>query len=231
MNLATSETVPCVLVVEANMTLAQTISVDLQEAGYCTAVAHDAETGLMQAKVADPALIIIDRMLTGESGLELCAQLRAQGMKTPLLLMMVREQLEDRIACLEAGADDYILKPYRAEDFLDRVNLYLKPTPLDVEHLRFGELTLDVANPTAVRGGRPIDLTMKEFELLRYLMEHPREVLSREQILENVWGYDFMGESNVIEVYVRYLRLKIDGENEKRLIQTVRGVGYVLRDA
>ena len=182
MNLATSETVPCVLVVEANMTLAQTISVDLQEAGYCTAVAHDAETGLMQAKVADPALIIIDRMLTGESGLELCAQLRAQGMKTPLLLMMVREQLEDRIACLEAGADDYILKPYRAEDFLDRVNLYLKPTPLDVEHLRFGELTLDVANRTAVRGGRPIDLTMKEFELLRYLMEHPREVLSREQI-------------------------------------------------
>ena len=185
----------------------------------------------MQAKVADPALIIIDRMLTGESGLELCAQLRAQGMKPPLLLMMVREQLEDRIACLEAGADDYILKPYRAEDFLDRVNLYLKPTPLDVEHLRFGELTLDVANRTAVRGGRPIDLTMKEFELLRYLMEHPREVLSREQILENVWGYDFMGESNVIEVYVRYLRLKIDGENEKRLIQTVRGVGYVLRDA
>lgn len=230
MSLAASDSVPCVLVVEANTTLAQTISMDLREAGYEAVVAHDAEAGFHQAQAVQPELIVIDRMLTGESGLALCIQLRSQGMRTPLLLMMVRERLEDRIACLEAGADDYILKPYRAEDFLSRVHMYLQPATADLENLRFGELTLDLTNRTALRGGRVIDLTMKEFELLKYLMEHPKEVLTREQILENVWGYDFMGESNVIEVYVRYLRLKIDGENEKRLIQTVRGVGYVLRE-
>ncbi|MEO0535606.1 MAG: response regulator transcription factor [Cyanobacteria bacterium P01_A01_bin.123] len=230
MSLTASDAVPCVLVVEANATLAQTISMDLREAGYEAIVAYDADAGLTQAQTTQPELIVIDRMLTGESGLDLCVKLRSQGTRTPLLLMMVREKLEDRIACLEAGADDYILKPYRADDFLSRVHMYLQPAATDAENLRFGELTLDISNRTALRGGRVIGLTMKEFELLKYLMEHPKEVLTREQILENVWGYDFMGESNVIEVYVRYLRLKIDGENEKRLIQTVRGVGYVLRE-
>jgi OmpR family response regulator NblR len=143
----------------------------------------------------------------------------------------VRENLEDRVACLECGADDYFLKPYRANAFLKIVQLYLKASPVEVESLRFGELTLDLVHRHASRNGRVIELTMKEFDLLKYLMEHPREVLHREQILENVWGYDFLGESNVIEVYIRYLRLKIDGEDEKRLIQTVRGVGYVLRES
>jgi OmpR family response regulator NblR len=144
---------------------------------------------------------------------------------------MARETVEDRVACLEAGADDYFLKPYRSETFLQMVRLYLEPDAGVTEQLRFGELILDLTTRRAMRGGRTIDLTMKEFELLKYLMSHPREVLTREQILENVWGYDFMGESNVIEVYIRYLRLKIEDEGEKRLIQTVRGVGYVLREA
>ena len=111
------------------------------------------------------------------------------------------------------------------------MRLYLQPDTGGTEQLRFGDLVLDLATRRALCHGRAIDLTMKEFELLKYLMEHPREVLTREQILENVWGYDFMGESNVIEVYVRYLRLKIEDEEQKRLIQTVRGVGYVLREA
>lgn len=111
------------------------------------------------------------------------------------------------------------------------VNLYLQSAPATTEQLRFGELILDLATRRAFRNDRTIELTMKEFELLKFLMEHPREVLTREQILENVWGYDFLGESNVIEVYVRYLRLKIEEEGERRLIQTVRGVGYVLREA
>lgn len=143
---------------------------------------------------------------------------------------MARDTVDDRVACLESGADDYFLKPYRTETFLQMVRLYLEPEAGVTEQLRFGELTLDLSNRRAMRGGRLIDLTMKEFELLKYLMMHPREVLTREQILENVWGYDFMGESNVIEVYIRYLRLKIEDEGEKRLIQTVRGVGYVLRE-
>ncbi len=144
---------------------------------------------------------------------------------------MARDTVDDRVACLEAGADDYFLKPYRSEDFLNLIRLYLKPDVDTTEQLRFADLVLDIATRRAIYNGRAIDLTMKEFELLKYLMEHPREVLTREQILENVWGYDFMGESNVIEVYIRYLRLKIEDEGQKRLIQTVRGVGYVLRES
>jgi two-component system, OmpR family, response regulator NblR len=169
-------------------------------------------------------------MLAGESGLVLCDRLRASGARMPVLLLMARDGVDDRIACLEAGADDYFLKPYRTEEFLKLVRLYLQPDTVSTEQLRFADLLLDMATRRAFRNDRAIDLTMKEFELLKYLMEHPREVLTREQILENVWGYDFMGESNVIEVYIRYLRLKIEDEGEKRLIQTVRGVGYVLRD-
>jgi two-component system, OmpR family, response regulator NblR len=226
-----NDTVPCVLLIEANEELAGNVCADLKESGYEPILAYDMATGLERIATSKPDLIVIDRMLAGESGLELCQRLRSQGNRTPMLLMMARDNLDDRIACLEAGADDYFLKPYRSDDFLKLVNTYLQPNQKGVEQLRFGELLLDLTHRRAVRNSRLIELTMKEFELLKYLMEHPREVLSREQILENVWGYDFLGESNVIEVYIRYLRLKIDAENEKRLIQTVRGVGYVLRES
>ena len=222
---------PRVLLVQANELLAQHIGNDLRESGYEICIAQDAETGLAQAQAFQPSLIVIDRLLAGESGAWLCSHLRSQGNRTPVLLMMARDGLEDRIACLEAGADDYFLKPYQTEKFLKLVHLYLQPIETEVEQLQFGDMTLNLANRTVYRNGRTIDLTVKEFELLRYLMEHPREVMTREQILENVWGYDFMGESNVIEVYIRYLRLKIEDEGDKRLIQTVRGVGYVLRES
>jgi DNA-binding response OmpR family regulator len=230
MDATAPDTEPCVLLIEANEELARHVSADLKESGYRPIVAYDLASGLQQAQARQPALIVVDRMLSGESGLEFCTHLRALGNRTPMLLLMARDTLDDRIACLEAGADDYFLKPYRSDEFLKLVNTYLQPSHPGVEQLRFGELTLDLGNRCAMRNGRLIELTMKEFELLKYLMEHPRDVLTREQILENVWGYDFMGESNVIEVYIRYLRLKIDAENEKRLIQTVRGVGYVLRE-
>ncbi len=222
---------PCVLVIESDDSLASQLSFDLKEAGYEPVVAHDAGSGLLSSRERDPALIVIDRMLSGESGLSLCKNIRGTGMLSPVLVLMARDTIDDRVACLEAGADDYFLKPYRSEDFLNLVRLYLKPDIDTSEQLRFGDLGLDIATRRAILNGRAIDLTMKEFELLKFLMEHPREVLTREQILENVWGYDFMGESNVIEVYIRYLRLKIEDEGQKRLIQTVRGVGYVLRDS
>lgn len=231
MNSSTLDAIPRVLVVETDESLAQHVSTDLRESGYETAIAYDATTGLRQAQDFQPALIVVDRMLAGESGLVLCNSLRTAGARVPVLLLMARDAVDDRVACLEAGADDYFLKPYRSEDFLRLVRLYLQPDATSSEQLRFGDLVLDLTTRRAMRQNRVIDLTMKEFELLKYLMEHPREVLTREQILENVWGYDFMGESNVIEVYVRYLRLKIEDEGEKRLIQTVRGVGYVLREA
>ncbi|WP_096622043.1 response regulator transcription factor NblR [Calothrix sp. NIES-3974] len=222
---------PCVLVIESDETLANQISSDLREAGYEATVANNAAIGLQSSRDREPALIVIDRMLAGESGLSLCKSIRCEGKRMPIMVLMARDTVDDRVACLEAGADDYFLKPYRSEDFLNLVRLYLKPETESSEQLRFGDLVLDVATRRAILNGRAIDLTMKEFELLKFLMEHPREVLTREQILENVWGYDFMGESNVIEVYIRYLRLKIEDEGQKRLIQTVRGVGYVLRES
>ncbi|ABA21544.1 two component transcriptional regulator, winged helix family [Trichormus variabilis ATCC 29413] len=222
---------PCVLVIETDDSLANQLSFDLQEAGYDAILASDATTGLQYCRDRQPALVVLDRMLAGESGLSLCKNLRNTGVRSPVLVLMARDTVDDRVACLEAGADDYILKPYRPEDFLRLIRLYLKPDVDTTEQLRFGDLILDLANRRAVYSGRNVELTMKEFELLKYLMEHPREVLTREQILENVWGYDFMGESNVIEVYIRYLRLKIEDEGQKRLIQTVRGVGYVLRES
>jgi OmpR family response regulator NblR len=222
---------PCILVIESDESLANQLSVDLKEAGYDPIMAHDGITGLQSCRDHHPALIVVDRMLAGESGLALSKNLRNFGVRSPVLVLMARDAVDDRVACLEAGADDYFLKPYRSEDFLNLVRLYLKPDVETTEQLRFGDLVLDIATRRAILNGRAIDLTMKEFELLKYLMEHPREVLTREQILENVWGYDFMGESNVIEVYIRYLRLKIEDEGQKRLIQTVRGVGYVLRES
>ena len=230
MSTATLESNPCVLIVETDELLAQHVSLDLQESGYDTIVAYDIATGLRQLAERRPALVVVDRLLIGESGITFCNHLRSTGTRIPVLLLMARDTVEDRVACLEAGADDYFLKPYRTDDFLKLVKLYLKPDTLTNEQLRFGDLVLDLSTRQALRNSRTIDLTMKEFELLKYLMEHPREVLTREQILENVWGYDFVGESNVIEVYIRYLRLKIEDEGEKRLIQTVRGVGYVLRE-
>lgn len=225
-----SDYTPYVLLLETDEALAHQVSLDVREAGYPTTVVADLKSGWHQFQQLSPSLVVIDRTRLGEPGLKFCRQLRSSGSRIPVLLFMAQETVEDRVACLEAGADDYLLIPYRPEKFLQLVRLYLQPQTEGTEQLRFGELVLDLTVRRVTRNGRGIDLTMKEFELLKYLMSHPREVLTREQILENVWGYDYMGESNVIEVYVRYLRLKMEDEGEKRLIQTVRGVGYVLRE-
>ncbi len=220
-----------VLLVETDEALAQRLSIDLKEAGYTPILVSDAASGLDRVSELQPAMVVVDRTLAGDSGLKFCTQIRNAGYRVPVLLLMSRDTVNDRVACLEAGADDYFLKPYRTESFLQMVRFYLQPEKSNIEQLRFGDLILDLTTRRAIRNGRTIDLTMKEYELLKYLISHPREILTREQILENVWGYEFMGESNVIEVYIRYLRLKIEVEGEKRLIQTVRGVGYVLRDS
>lgn len=230
MNTLTVDQNLSVLIIETDEILAQYVSLDLKESGYHPIIANNSSIGFLRAMELQPALIVIDRVLAGESGLSLCSSLRKMGNNKPLLLLMDRDQVEDRVACLESGADDYFLKPYKSDGFLEIIRFYLQPNTSDKDQLIFGNLILDFASRRVFSHGRSVELTMKEFELLKFLMEHPREVLSREQILENVWGYDFLGESNVIEVYVRYLRLKIEREGEKRLIQTVRGIGYVLRE-
>jgi two-component system, OmpR family, response regulator NblR len=219
-----------ILLVENDPVLAEKISQDLMKAGYQIEIADNARTGLERAKKLQPVLVAIDRSLAGDSGLALATQLRELGFVVPILLLMPHDTVADRIACLQSGADDYVLKPYYAPTFLQTIGLYLHTKTSAGEQLRFGDLVLDLVTHRVLRGEQTIELTVKEFELLRYLLSHPETELTREQILENVWGYDFLGESNVIEVYVRYLRLKLEKDGGKRLIQTVRGVGYVLRD-
>ncbi len=220
----------CVLLVVADEALSQRACLDLQEVGYNPVLAGDIHSGCERVRQNAVELVVVDQALGNESGLDFCRQLRFLGYSGPALLFMAHDTVSERVACLEAGADDYCLKPYRTETFVNLVRLYLKPNNQGGEHLRFGDLTLDLSNRKAIRNGQEIDLTAKEYELLKYLMEHPGEVLTREQILEQVWGHHFTGESNVIEVYVRYLRLKLESEGQKRLIQTVRGVGYALRE-
>jgi OmpR family response regulator NblR len=219
-----------ILIVETDESFAQLMATDLQSSGYGSSWSQTTAEALEHLSLLQPDLVVIDRFLEEECGLKLCYKFRQQGYRNPILMFMNQDGLNDRVQCLEAGADDYFLKPYRSIDLIRLVKLHIKTDVPVSDQLRFSDLALDLGSRQVLRRGRVIDLTMKEFELLKYLMEHPREVLSREQILENVWGYDFMGESNVIEVYIRYLRLKIEDEGDKRLIQTVRGVGYVLRE-
>ncbi len=204
---------------------------DLQMAGYYPVIEKNPVPNWQKFGIFEPALVIIDKKWTGASGINFCHQLRTRGVRIPILMLLEEETVAERVSCLEAGADDYLLKPYNQEKLLALISLYLEPTINVSEQLRFGELILDLTTHQAIRDGSKIDLTAKEFELLKYLMSNPSKVLSRERIIENVWGYDYQGESNVIEVYIRYLRLKIESQGKKRLIQTVRGVGYVLREA
>jgi two-component system, OmpR family, response regulator NblR len=220
-----------VLVVQPPVESPESMRADLQSLGYQLATASNAKMALAQADQL-PALVMIASDLGKDCGFQLCHQLRTAGHQMPMLMLMATDTLEDRVACLEAGANDYILSPYRRETLLHCLRLHLQPQhPDQSEQLWFSDLTLDLATRTAARGDRTIELTMKEFELLKLFMASPGEVLTREQILEVVWGYDFMGESNVIEVYIRYLRLKLEAKSDPRLIHTVRGVGYVLREA
>lgn len=210
-------------------TFANAASLDLKMAGYFAIVAK-IQQGWEKLSRHQPAMIILDRALTGQDGFNLCRHLRSEGNRLPILMLVEQETVEERVACLETGADDYLIKPYKREKLLEQINLYLQPEINTPEQLKFGELILDLSTRQVIRSDRAVDLTMKEFELLKYLMSNPQQVMTRDEIIENVWGYDYRGESNVIEVYIRYLRLKLESQDQKRLIQTVRGIGYVLRD-
>jgi two-component system OmpR family response regulator len=220
-----------ILIVEDEEKLAKFVQLELSYEGYEVSVAHDGLSGLMAARDQSPDLIILDWMMPGLTGVEVCRRLRQTGTATPVILLTAKDEVSDRVEGLDAGADDYVVKPFSIEELLARVRAHLRRIePQDAETLVFGDLVLDRKSREVRRGQRLIELTAKEFDLLDYLMTNPRQVLTRDRILEQVWGYDFMGDSNIIEVYVRYLRLKLEAEGESRLIQTMRGVGYVLRD-
>ncbi len=220
-----------ILVIEDEERIAQFLKRGLIYEGYRVDVAYDGRSGLSMAREQPPDLVILDWMLPGMDGLEVCKRLRAAG-DVPILMLTAKEDVENRVEGLDAGADDYLVKPFEFEELLARMRaLFRRAQPSSrPEVLRFIDLELDTGTHRARRGERHIDLTAKEYELLELFMRNPRRVLTRELIFDRVWGYDFGGESNIIEVYVRYLRQKTEENGESRLIHTVRGVGYVLRE-
>jgi len=199
--------------------------------GYRVETALDGTAGLASARDNPPDLVILDWMLPGIDGLEVCRRLRAAS-NVPILMLTAKDAVSDRVQGLDAGADDYLVKPFALDEVLARLRALLRRAkPEAPEILTFADLRLDTGTHQAFRGERPIELTAKEYELLELFLQHPRQVLTREVIYDRVWGYDFGGESNIIEVYVRYLRQKTEAEDELRLLHTVRGVGYVLRES
>ena len=220
-----------ILLVEDEVKLARFLELELTSEGYQITVAHEGIEGLTIARENTLDLLILDWMIPGLSGIEICRRLRSTGNKVPIILLTAKDEVADRVAGLDAGADDYVVKPFSIEELLARVRSNLRRTQeVDEDTLTFEDLTLNRRTREVFRGGCSIDLTAKEFDLLDYLLTHPRQVFTRDQILERVWGYDFMGDSNIIEVYIRYLRIKLEEQGEKRLIHTVRGVGYALRE-
>jgi len=198
--------------------------------GYRVETASDGAGGLASARDNPPDLVILDWMLPGIDGLEVCRRLRAAS-SVPILMLTAKDAVSDRVQGLDAGADDYLVKPFALDEVLARLRALLRRAkPETPEVLTFADLRLDTGTHQAFRAERAIELTAKEYELLELFLQHPRQVLTREVIYDRVWGYDFGGESNIIEVYVRYLRQKTEAEGEERLLHTVRGVGYVLRE-
>lgn len=220
-----------ILVIEDEEKLAQFLQMELRYEGYDVLVELEGFAGLARARETPVDLILLDWMMPGLSGIEICRRLRATANAVPIILLTAKDEITDRVTGLDAGADDYMVKPFSIEELLARVRAQLRrQQPNDAGLLEFADLRLNGKTREVWRGDRPIELTAKEFDLLEYLMLNPRQVLSRDQILEKVWGYEFLGDSNVIEVYIRYLRLKLEAEGEQRLIKTIRGVGYSLRE-
>lgn len=219
-----------ILLIEDDIKLAQFIEMELSCEGYEVKMAHNGLDGLTQARQFPPDIIILDWMMPGFSGVEICRRLRSTGSKVPIILVTARDDISDRVAGLDAGADDYVIKPFSIEELLARIRSHIRRTKEENNDvLAFEDLSLNRRTREVIRSLKEIELTVREFELLEYLMIHPQQVMTRDQILEKVWGYDFGGDSNVIEVYIRTLRQKLEIDNPNRLIQTVRGVGYVLR--
>lgn len=203
----------------------------LTMAGHTVTLAEDGGRALAAVAADAPDAIVLDVLMPGLTGLKVCRHLRASGDATPVLMLTARAAVSDRVAGLDAGADDYLVKPFALEELLARLRALARRTgPGDGDgRLRFEDLVLDTAAHTASRGDRPIALTRTEFSLLELLMRNPRQVLTRDIIHDRIWGYDFGPESNALGVYIGYLRRKLEAEGEPRLIQTVRGIGYVLR--
>ncbi|MBQ9407866.1 MAG: response regulator transcription factor [Clostridia bacterium] len=221
-----------ILLVEDEEKLARFVELELTHEGYQVDKAFDGRIGLEMAEAGGYDLILLDIMLPGLNGLEVLRRLRRTS-RTPVIMLTARDAVMDKVTGLDTGADDYVTKPFSIEELLARIRVALRKRGSDADRetrLSLADLTMDVARRRVERAGQEIELTSREFALLKYFLENKTYVLTREQLLETVWGYDYLGETNVVDVYVRYLRGKIDEPFDKKLLHTVRGVGYVLKE-
>ncbi len=225
-----------ILVVEDERAIANVLRRGLALEGYTVEVADGGRAALDAVRDRPPELVILDLMLPDIDGLEVARRLREAGERAPVLMLTARDDVADRVRGLDAGADDYLVKPFAFEELLARVRALLRRAATQteatnhVESLKFADLVVDLGTRDVRRGGHSIELTAREFDLLVLFLRNPRQVLPRDLIMDRVWGDDFYGESNVLEVYVRALRTKLEEQGETRLIHTVRGVGYTLRE-
>ena len=219
-----------VLVVEDERRLAQLVRRVLEEEGHTVDTAHDGDEGLTMALDASHDVIVLDVMLPGRDGISVCSELRQQRVDTPVLLLTALDGVDDRVRGLDAGADDYLPKPFAFQELLARIRALgrRRVQAREPSELRFEDLVLDLRRRRAQRAQRMIELSPKEFSLLEYLMRNDGRVVTRTQILDHLWGYDYDSESNLVDVYVAYLRRKVDKGHKRPLIRTVRGVGYAL---
>ena len=222
-----------ILVVDDERAVRESLRRALELEGYEIELAADGSEALYRLEgTEEPDAVILDVLMPGVDGLEVCRRLRGSGSKLPVLMLTARTEVEDRVAGLDAGADDYVTKPFALEELLARVRALLRRTSDEEgDVVRFANLELDPTTREVIRGGRPIELTRTEFSLLELFMRNPRQVLTRTIIFERVWGYDFGYASNSLDVYIGYLRRKTEADGEPRLIHTVRGVGYALRES
>jgi two-component system, OmpR family, response regulator MprA len=219
-----------ILVIDDDAKIVSLLRRALSYEGYTVRTAETATAGLVSARDEPPNLVVLDLMLPDLDGYEVCRRLRAAG-EVPVLMLTARDDVDDRVRGLDEGADDYLVKPFALQELLARVRVLLRRSQAqaDLPVYHFEDLVLDTATREASRGGRVIQLSTKEYQLLLLFLRHPRQVLIRDMIMDQVWGYDYSGESNVLEVYVGYLRQKLEAGGETRLIHTMRGSGYVLR--
>ena len=227
-----------ILVADDEQAVRESLRRSLRFNGYDVVLAVDGEDALDQIRIEQPDLTILDLMMPKLDGLGVCRTLRSSGYDGPILMLTARDGVSDRVAGLDAGADDYLPKPFALEELLARVGSLLRRTrsearkaaEKDQTRLQFEDLVMDTSTRDVTRAGRAFSLTRTEFALLHLLLQNPRHVLARQTILEEVWGYDFPTSGNALEVYIGYLRRKTEAGGESRLIHTVRGVGYVLRE-
>lgn len=226
-----------ILIVEDERKIARVLEIELELEGYKAVIADNGMTGLELYRDGEFDLILLDVMLPGMSGIEMLRRIRSSDARTPVILLTAKSSVEDKVSGLDLGANDYMTKPFQIEELLARVRAALRQRAVrsheeeDEEWLTAGDLRMNESTREIWRGDKAIELTPREFELLSYLLRNKRQVLDREQIVKAVWGYDYYGDTNVVDVYIRYVRKKIDNGQDAELIHTVRGVGYVLKES